>query len=575
MRLLISQGLATFLIILAIIVVGAAAFLLYFFVFSRNSYKKQLKEFERKYSYLDALLIGQDSQYIHRLEIISRTNLLFVDKHSEYSRRFKQILDGDDKFCESMIKQLRALIANKQYKNIKAVISDTRAAIATFEENANQLDQELYSIIKPEEEARHTVLKLKEDYRRVKQIFYANSNDLELIASSFTRVFEKLDSYFTNFETAIESGEYEEANSLVKVIEKVIVSVDKILAEAPNLCILLEKIVPEKISALQNEYEGVEKQGVPLFNLSFRKKLDDWNNRLVVLRNQMVNLRITGVRTELDNIQNEIEAFRSSLGQEIDDKDDFNLNCDDIYQKVVNLEKVFVKICSILPEVREYYIVSEEQENQIKKLGESINQLGNAKRTLDNFIHSATKQPYSLLKIKLDELKHDYDIANEGVNDFKAYLDSLKTSSEDAYTMIFVYYYHCKQIEKMLREMDIPSFSEKCEPEIENCYTLLNEIDIVIKQKPINVAAVNDMVEQLKNVANSFFDEVENKYREQQLAESAIVYANRDRSHQSNVHQQLSILENLFFEGEFAKVYHDATNIYKRVHAEENDDSKK
>ena len=74
---------------------------------------------------------------------------------------------------------------------------------------------------------------------------------------------------------------------------------------------------------------------------------------------------------------------------------------------------------------------------------------------------------------------------------------------------------------------------------------------------------------------SEFFDEVENTYREQQLAESAIVYANRDRSHQSNVHQQLSILENLFFEGEFAKVYHDATNIYKRVHAEENDDSRK
>ena len=60
-----------------------------------------------------------------------------------------------------------------------------------------------------------------------------------------------------------------------------------------------------------------------------------------------------------------------------------------------------------------------------------------------------------------------------------------------------------------------------------------------------------------------------NKYREEQLAESAIVYANRDRNHQADVHQQLSVLEESFFEGEFVKVYHDANAIYRRMHVEE------
>ena len=65
-----------FLIIAGTLVVGAGLFLLYHFVISRNRIKRQVRELEKKYSYLDALLIGQDSQYIHRLEIISRTNLL-------------------------------------------------------------------------------------------------------------------------------------------------------------------------------------------------------------------------------------------------------------------------------------------------------------------------------------------------------------------------------------------------------------------------------------------------------------------------------------------------------------------
>ena len=106
------------LIIAGVLLAGVGLFLLYHFVISRNRIKHQVRELEKKYSYLDALLIGQDSQYIHRLEIISRTNLLYVDKHEKFSRRFKEVYENDDKFAESMIRQLNALINNKQYKNI-------------------------------------------------------------------------------------------------------------------------------------------------------------------------------------------------------------------------------------------------------------------------------------------------------------------------------------------------------------------------------------------------------------------------------------------------------------------------
>ena len=166
---------AVALIIVGVVaVVVAISILLYIFVFSHNAYKKQVRDLERKFSYFDALLMGQDSQYIHHLEIVSRTNLLYVEKYNTYSKKFKEIFENDDKFAESMVKQLNSLIASNQYKNIKVVIADARKAIAIFEEAVNNLDAELYEIVKPEEEARQAIIKLKENYRRVKQIFYSN-----------------------------------------------------------------------------------------------------------------------------------------------------------------------------------------------------------------------------------------------------------------------------------------------------------------------------------------------------------------------------------------------------------------
>ena len=168
-----------------VIGLGVIGALLYIFVFSKAKIKKQIKEIERKFSYLDALLIGQDSQYIHRLEIISRTNLLYVDKHSTFTRRFREIYETDDKFVESLIRQLNSLVANKQYKNIKNTLVEARKALEIFEDKTNQLDKDLYELIKLEEDSRQTVYRLKEQYRIVKQSYYAKANYVEYMIKEY------------------------------------------------------------------------------------------------------------------------------------------------------------------------------------------------------------------------------------------------------------------------------------------------------------------------------------------------------------------------------------------------------
>ncbi len=572
MYILLTQGEQAAIIAASVggaIVLGVLFFLLYHFVISRNRIKHQVRELQKKYSYLDALLIGQDSQYIHRLEIISRTNLLYVDKHEKFSRRFKEIYENDDKFAESMLKQLNALINNKQFKNIKTVIGDTKKAMKVFEDKVNALDNDLYTLIKPEEDSRQSILKLKENYRRVKQTFYANSSDLDLVSSSINQVFDKLDQMFVEFETHIESAEYDDAQGLLPTISKVVAALESALSQLPNLCILVNTVIPEKIEDLKKDYEVLEAQGLPLYNLSFQTKLGEWNNDLNIIRTRLTKLQIANIMESLDALQSEIEEMRELLNNEQNDKNFFEEHNEEIYQQVVDLEKAFLKICSLLPELYRTYVVTDERKEKVEQLKQTMNSLGTTKQSLDNYVHSSLKQPFSTLKGKLDELNNQYAVAKEGMEEFKQYIEFLKTSSEEAYTLVFVYYYRLKQVESLLREIAIPEFSEPYRVRIEDCYDLLNEIDKAIKVQPIAVDEINEKVANLKGNANALFDEIENKFREMQLAESAVVYANRDRNHQDDVHQQLSALEEEFYQGEFVKVYHEANAIFKRMHVED------
>ena len=126
-------------IIVGVVVLVVGGLFLYLLVFSRMNYRKQVRNLEKEFSYCDSLLIGQDTQYIHRLEIISRTNLLYMDKYEFFYRRFRNIYDTEDKYADSILKQLGSLIKAKQYKNIKSVISEARKAVNTLSESVKSL----------------------------------------------------------------------------------------------------------------------------------------------------------------------------------------------------------------------------------------------------------------------------------------------------------------------------------------------------------------------------------------------------------------------------------------------------
>lgn len=558
------------LVIVGIILLVALFFVLFYFVFSKKRFKKQFKDLEGKYAYLNALLIGQNAQYIHRLEIISQTNLLYSEKYELFQKRFKDIFENDGKYADEMLKKINNLIANSQYKNIKVSMNEAKKAVAIFEDSVTKLNNDLYQIIKIEEDSRALILSLKEKYRKVKQTYLNKSNDFDIVANSFNSAFEKLELYFERFDQCIDSAEYDEANNLIPTIKKVIKALQITIDKLPNLCALVLTIIPDKISAISERYHDLERKNIPLYHLFFNKNLSKWDQELEQLRKKLINLDTMNVLERCERIENEIENMNNALTDEMEDRAYFETHSEEVYKEVLELEKSFVKICAMLPKIKEVYLIKESQEQMIESLREDINKLTASRRLLDGFIHSGTKQPYSLLRSKLEELSTDYEQAKTGVNNFQSFLSSLKLSCEEAYSMVYVYYYRTKSIEEMIREIAIDSLSEQYSDQINAIYEGLNDIDCAVQIKPIDVDSINEKVETLKTTANAIFDEIENKAREVQLAESAIVYLNRDRFHQNEVHKTLIVLEEDFFNGEFSEVYHSAYALFSKSHVEDN-----
>ena len=570
----LPAGIIVLIVVGSIVALAGIAVLLYFFVFRKNKIKKQIRDLDRRFQYLHALLIGQNAQYVKRLEIISRTNLLYVDIHTKFLKRFKEIRDKHDSRAQNSINRLKDLLDEKRFKQIKECYSDVKDVIAAYEKEVTNLNKDLITVIKPEEECRQASLNLKEQLRHIKQDYYAKQGDLTLVSESFDQIFEYIDSLFEEFENFVESAQYDDANNILPKIEQILREISSAMLELPNLCALSVTIIPDKIASLENAYDVMIHDDFPLHHLRVRSSITEMKSELDTIITKIKEFNLHGLRDKLDNMSSSIDEFIRLFEEERVARDVFTKDNDDVYRTVNTIERRFIKLCNTLPDVSEIFIINESHQNKINEIQNEINKLGALKRSLDTFIHSATKQPYSLLVNKMTELDNASKSIITEIDEFNSYLVSLKEDSEAAYSIIFSMYEKVKVSEKEVRDINVENITNKYAESFDKFYELINDIAKLIMKKPIDVDKVNDLVLELRELSNNILDNgaISQDYNMMLLAENAIIFANRKRANFSDIDELLVQAEKFFEEGDFEHSYIVAGNALKKVQYENSND---
>lgn len=553
----------------AILVAAIVFFSIYYFIVRKNKIRKEVRNLDRRFQYYHALLIGQDAQYVKRLEIVSRTNLLYVDIHTKFLKRFKEIRDKHDSSAQNTINRLMDMLDEKHFKQIKNTLPDADELILDYVKMVNELNNDLLQVVKPEEDCRQESLALKERLRHIKQDYYSKQSDLLLIENSFEKVFELIDSLFEQFETFVESAQYDDANAILPKIGGILDELESSIVELPNLCIALTDVIPGKIATLESVYHSMELEEYPLNHLCVRQYIFEMRKIIEESQNKIKRFDLNGVQKEIDIMSDKIDEFFKLFEEERLAREEFESQNESIYSTVNLIERRFIKLCNIIPEVSKIYQINETHTSKINEIQTDINKVGALKRSLDTFIHSAQKQPYSSLVEKMNELKDASDLIISELDEFDSYLSSLKTDCEEAYNLVFTFFKRLKYAEKQLRDINVSRLTEKYSADLDKSYQLLNSINDKLFVSPIDVDGINKDVAELYEVSNNILDggSIDQETNLKNLAENAILYANKARSHLGDIDQLVAQAETFYKEGDFEQAYIIAGNALKKVNA--------
>lgn len=540
-------------------------FVLNKYVFAISRAKKALKQLEDKYEYLHALLTGQDTSYISRLDIISRTNLLYGDVHAEFFKRYKEIRDVNDVTIQRFIYELRGFLEEKKIKDFRAYYKENYLKFQKYEEMVNQLNDDLINKMKPEEECRQDALTLKDRFREVKSKYNANEFKLEFVSDSFQKVFTVIDKRFEDFEMLVENANYEEAQDLLPKISSILEDLNLMITALPNLIINVNEVLPQKLKDLDVRYRTMVAKEFPLGYLNVNGELSSMNEAIENSTKQILNLSIAGVKEKLDEVSNKINDLNAALDQEEKSKIEFDEKFETVSNKFLGLEKEIVKVTLNIPKFTKYYQIDEKHNADLQEIRTLSDKVSKDKRHLQTCLHSYEKTPYSILIQRTVDLDIGTQETQEKFNAFKAYQASLKKECEDAYNDIKSNYMKLAEYEAKVRDLLHDDIYANFEPSFTQSFDLIDEISSLLKNTPIDVNEVKKCHDNLNETVFTLYTQVDDLLKLKAQARENILLINKDRMKFSDVNDLLTQAEKQYNIGDFRRSYELTLTILEKL----------
>lgn len=523
--------------------------------------QKRINEVASKFHYYHSLLIGECLQILQRIEVISHSNLVYSQYHTENFKKYLDIVNKESKACEKAIGLLDDYILDPKKANFKEDYKRANALLDDFKMKVNSLNETLVEIIRPEEEARDKALVVKEYAAYVKKKYFQNNANFELANQSFDKIFSAVERKFTIFDKHIDSAEYDLALALLPKIKKVLEELNKITESLPKICLDATNNVPSLIEKAYTLYDVLDSKKLPLLYLNPKKTIrlfKEENNAVIEL---IKALKVDEAAKRLKVLEDKVIDFINSLNKEEESKAFYDLNFEKIYDFADVLGKKIINVYNDVPNIRKIYKFDDLHNDILEQLQIKSGKLSEARRNVDVNIFTTSRQPFSLIIEKVKALHEiNEEIANF-LNSFNAYVKSLKDDSTNAFHLVSKEYSVLRSQYVVYESLKLKDGEFK--ENFEYLYLILDSMVEIIKTKPVDVITLNKKLNEYKNLSSELYKNVNSRQEKKVQCEKYIEILNSIRSDFENVDLNMNTAEELYAKAQYNESFLILDKIYK------------
>ncbi len=550
---------------LAVAFVILLIILLNVFVFSVRKMEKKFNEFNVKYTYLHDLLTSQDKQYIERVDIISRTNLLFTEVYKKYLDIYKSLKVNYDEPLGKVANELKISVDQKDKKGFKAIYQHNVNILNEYENELKKLDDDLVLVIKPEEDCRQSALLLKDKFRNIRIKYKEHEEELTDLAPVFEKLFANIEKKFDDFEECLKVAQFDEAKEFLAPLTKVLNEIEIVLEKMPAYLEEVNHVIPTMLGETTSKYNELKDEQLPLKHLDIDCKIQVIKNNLIEIRDGFQKLKTHKVDEKIVFMKSLLEDINSKMNAEVEAKDSYNTKYAKVLKDYEDLSRAIINLNNRIPHYGKYYVITDSFNKKLVVINDKFDTLTKAKRRFDYYIHGFQNTYYTDLLNKAIDLENGVNELKTSYDEFKAILDSFKVDADNGFKTNNDTYLKTKKCELMLRNLNNDIVLNRFKEEFQSIYGLMDEIYRIVKTIPIDIDTLNLKVNELKEASTETFAKAENLNNFKALATTNLLFINREQFKFSDIHNHVLQAENLYFNGDYEASYNLTEETLKNL----------
>ena len=535
----------------SIIVVGVIILIDFIVIFKRKKYKElreKLDELERQRNLIVATPVMTE---LDKIKVIVKNEQL-EDKYNDWKKRYDII--KNERYSEITDKLLDVdnLIESKEYNSAKAAVINLEMEIYKLRVSTDNLLDEIREVTMSEERNRAIVTKLKSRFRELERTLNNNKSAYGDVVTNIELQFENIEKKFNDFEEVMEQNEYEEVVGLVKVLDEMIAHMGVVIEELPDLILLTDRILPNRIKEVNDTYDKLVARDYPLdymkvpYNiLQIEKKVNDIKTRIKILNLEDSMFELKTFLDYLDGLLNDFEMEKRA-------KKVFDETAKVFKVKLEKVNKIVTDIYNQLDDIKSMYDLNSDDLADLEAINK---ELYKANSEFNSIIGDLKNKafPYSKLKDRIAKLANGFGQIEENLNLCLKSLGSMHDDEMRAREQLDEITELLKKCKSKIRKNPLPIISNNYFVELSEANEAIYEIVKELEKTPITIKTLNIRVDTARDLSLKLYSTTNEMIKTARMSEMTIIYGNRYKPIDKDIEKGLDVASQLFFKGNYKK----------------------
>ena len=421
------------------IIVMTAIILVIFFHIIRSSrkkfYKEQVKELEVQRNQIASTPVLIE---LAKIEPIIK-NEKMEEKYNKWQDRFTYLKDNRLNVINDMLIDLDFFVEKRDYKSCGYRIAKVEIEIYKVREAAEHLLDEIRDVTLSEEKYRTIVTKLKSKYRALNKEFQDHKQLYESMQEEIELQLENIERRFLDFEKVMESNEYSEVVHIVKALDTMIEHMDIIVTEAPDVLLMANQVIPNRMAEIERTYKEMVEKGFPLEYLNIEYNIDESKKTIEKILDKVKVLDLEGCMFDLRTMLEYYDSLFIDFEKERLSRKVYEEEKVDFAEKLEKTNQLVKDIFNQLDDIKNMYDLKDsdiEIIHEVNKILVVINDDYNkmiAKQESGSTPFSALNEEVENLTVRLKNMEDDFDKALKSLGNM--YDDEVRRNSRLTKTM--------------------------------------------------------------------------------------------------------------------------------------------